>query len=66
MKKIMMLAIITACVSCGDSKKENEATTETPVSNIRCDSVETVNIDSITGAQTFFKTWKCDSTVEAK
>lgn len=58
MKKLILLPILAAFVSCGGPKETENAT---PAKKLVCDSVEKVTIDSITGAQLFEKVEKCDS-----
>ena len=60
MKKLLILASTLTIVSCGGTKEE-KTTSNTPTKKWMCDSVETVTIDSITGAQLFEKIAKCDS-----
>jgi len=60
MKKLILLASVITCVSCGGTKEEN-TTNPTPSKQWVCDSVEKVTIDSVTGAQIFEKAEKCDS-----
>ena len=60
MRKFILLASVAVLCSCGGGKSEAEKT-EAASSKIRCDSIETVSIDSVTGTQTFLKVWRCDS-----
>lgn len=60
MKRLIHPLIAIAFVACNGSQKESE-TANTPSKVWRCDSVEKVTIDSISGVQIFEKVGRCDS-----
>lgn len=66
MKKLILLAIVTSCVSCSEPRKETATEIQkenmTPAkTTVKCDSADMKVVDPKTGLETTTRIWRCDS-----